>query len=153
MFLHTGAMKAQTPNQLIGVIAHETGHIDGSHLARSNIQMNRAKTAALWFQALGIITMGAWAATGDKETVHGGNAVMKGGETVAMRSFLMYWRAEEFGSAHLAGCQLFECDEAIRQGHAGDLPAFRAGIHGRARIFLRRPIRCRPNASRNLKNW
>ena len=35
MFIHAGAlMNAKTPNQMIGVIAHESGHITGGHLAR-----------------------------------------------------------------------------------------------------------------------
>jgi predicted Zn-dependent protease len=121
MFLHTGALaKAQTPNQLIGVIAHETGHIEGSHLARSNIQLERAKAAAMWFQALGIVAMGAGAVTGDKETVHGGNAVMQGGETVAMRSFLMYRRAEE-SAADQAGMRYLN---ATKQSGKGMLEIF-----------------------------
>ena len=36
IFMHTGMIvEADTPNQLKGVIAHETGHITGAHLARS----------------------------------------------------------------------------------------------------------------------
>jgi predicted Zn-dependent protease len=36
IFLYTGLiLKTDNPNQLIGVIAHETGHIAGGHLARS----------------------------------------------------------------------------------------------------------------------
>ena len=32
--IHTGAlMQAKTPNEVIGVIAHETGHITGGHMA------------------------------------------------------------------------------------------------------------------------
>ena len=35
MFMHAGTlMEAKTPNQVIGVIAHESGHITGGHLAR-----------------------------------------------------------------------------------------------------------------------
>ncbi len=34
IFINTGLlMKAETPNEIIGVIAHETGHIAGGHLA------------------------------------------------------------------------------------------------------------------------
>src|SRR5689334_1028101 len=34
MFINTGALlQATTPNEMIGVMAHETGHIAGSHLA------------------------------------------------------------------------------------------------------------------------
>src|SRR5438067_958352 len=35
IFINVGAiMDAKTPNELIGVLAHETGHIAGGHLAR-----------------------------------------------------------------------------------------------------------------------
>jgi len=34
VFIHTGTlMQAQTPNEVIGVIAHESGHITGGHMA------------------------------------------------------------------------------------------------------------------------
>ncbi len=40
MFLHTGLMReAKTPEQLIGVIAHETGHIAGGHVAKLTQQV------------------------------------------------------------------------------------------------------------------
>src|SRR5262249_58081620 len=36
LFLYTGLIiRSETPNQLVGVIAHETGHIAGGHLART----------------------------------------------------------------------------------------------------------------------
>ena len=36
IFVHTGLlMQAETPNEVIGVLAHETGHITGGHLARA----------------------------------------------------------------------------------------------------------------------
>ena len=35
LFINTGLLiRAETPGQVIGVIAHETGHIAGGHLAR-----------------------------------------------------------------------------------------------------------------------
>ena len=40
MFIHAGAlMGAKTPNEVIGVIAHESGHITGGHLARLRTQL------------------------------------------------------------------------------------------------------------------
>lgn len=42
IFLHTGLIQeTDTPNQLLGVIAHEAGHISGGHIVRSG-EMNRA---------------------------------------------------------------------------------------------------------------
>ena len=43
MFMHAGTlMEAKTPNQVIGVIAHESGHIVGGHLARLRAQLAAA---------------------------------------------------------------------------------------------------------------
>jgi predicted Zn-dependent protease len=47
LFLNTGLiMETKTPNQLVGVIAHETGHIAGGHIARSGA-MGRAALAPM----------------------------------------------------------------------------------------------------------
>lgn len=47
MFFHTGLLiRSETPNQLIGVIAHETGHISGGHLIRIQDAMGNASTEA-----------------------------------------------------------------------------------------------------------
>ena len=65
MFIHAGAlMKSKTPNQIIGVIAHECGHITGGHLARLRNQIAKAKSAALMLQTLGLAAMVAGAAAG-----------------------------------------------------------------------------------------
>ncbi|MBM3609084.1 MAG: hypothetical protein FJX29_11660, partial [Alphaproteobacteria bacterium] len=43
IFINTGAiMEAETPNELIGVLAHEIGHIAGGHLVRQRMQLDRA---------------------------------------------------------------------------------------------------------------
>ena len=68
MFIHAGLlMDAKTPNQVIGVIAHESGHITGGHLARLRTQVARAKSAALMLQLIGLAAMvgGAFAGAGD----------------------------------------------------------------------------------------
>ena len=68
MFMHAGTlMEAKTPNQVIGVIAHESGHITGGHLARLRNQVARAKSAALMLQLIGLAAMvgGAFAGAGD----------------------------------------------------------------------------------------
>lgn len=53
IFMHTGMIvEAGTPNQLKGVIAHETGHITGAHLARSATPCRRrahpCSSASAW---------------------------------------------------------------------------------------------------------
>ena len=48
VFVNAGAlMEAETPNQLIGVFSHETGHIVGGHLAKMRQELANAQTAAI----------------------------------------------------------------------------------------------------------
>ncbi|MEJ2517703.1 MAG: M48 family metalloprotease, partial [Methyloceanibacter sp.] len=55
MFMHAGTlMISETPNQVIGVIAHETGHITGGHLARLRSQVSQMKSTAMALQILGL---------------------------------------------------------------------------------------------------
>jgi predicted Zn-dependent protease len=62
VFLHTGLiMETATPNQLKGVIAHETGHISGGHLARSDANIRAAMRPAYVTVALGLIAIAAGA--------------------------------------------------------------------------------------------
>ncbi len=43
IFINTGLIeRAETPGQLIGVIAHETGHIVGGHILRTKEEMHNA---------------------------------------------------------------------------------------------------------------
>jgi len=62
MFFNTGLIQeTETPNQLIGVIAHETGHIAGGHIVRSG-EMNRAGMRPfLLSMGLGLLAVAAGA--------------------------------------------------------------------------------------------
>lgn len=103
MFIHTGAiMKSETPNQLIGVISHETGHISGGHLARLHVQMAKMQSAALIMNLLGIGAMIGGAVSGSDDMGQGGAAVLYGGSSVIQRSVLSYRRVQE-SSADQAG--------------------------------------------------
>ena len=47
IFVNFGAiMQSQTPNQLIGVLAHETGHLAGGHLAKMREQLRGYRITA-----------------------------------------------------------------------------------------------------------
>ncbi len=55
VFLNTGTiLQAKTPNEVIGVIAHETGHITGGHMAALRNRIARDQTKALLLTVLGI---------------------------------------------------------------------------------------------------
>ncbi|CAA7611870.1 Peptidase family M48 [Magnetospirillum sp. LM-5] len=90
MFIHTGLLiRAESPGQLIGVLAHETGHIAGGHLARIQDAAGNASTEALIGMLLGAAV---GAATGRADA---GAAVMMGSQELAVRNFLTYTRGEE----------------------------------------------------------
>jgi predicted Zn-dependent protease len=95
IFMNAGAlMEAQTPNQIIGVLAHETGHIAGGHLSRLRDQLAAAQTQSIIALLLG---MGAMVAAGRSGGNVGGNpaAVIAGPQDAIMRSLLSYVRAQE----------------------------------------------------------
>ena len=76
-FINTGLiMRSETPNQLIGVLAHETGHIAGGHLTRFQ---EAARNASIE----GIIAMVLGAAAAVAGRGSGGGAALLGAEGVA----------------------------------------------------------------------
>lgn len=96
MFFHAGTlMNAKTPNQVIGVIAHESGHISGGHLARLRTQVSKAKSAALMLQILGLAAMAGGALAGAPGLGQVGMGAAFGGTDAAMRSVLAYQQTEE----------------------------------------------------------
>src|SRR5277367_6226651 len=54
MFIHTGLIEqCDTPDMLIGVMAHETGHIVGGHLAQGAEQLKNAELGSILTFVLG----------------------------------------------------------------------------------------------------
>ncbi len=89
IFLHTGLLlKTETPETLIGVIAHETGHIAGGHLLRGTEQLQAAQIGTILSYVLGAAAV----ATGAKDA---GMAVMSAGGQVAQRGMLANSRTNE----------------------------------------------------------
>lgn len=89
LFLNTGLIRrTATPEQLAGVIAHETGHIAGGHLSRLNDAMGQASTEAI----IGALLGAAAAVAGAPQL---GTAIIAGGATVAERNLLKFSRGQE----------------------------------------------------------
>lgn len=89
MFIHTGLiMKTETPEMLIGVIAHETGHIAGGHLAQGAEKLKDAQLGTVLSMVLGA----AVAAGGGGDA---GMAIMTAGQEVATRTFMRFSRSNE----------------------------------------------------------
>jgi predicted Zn-dependent protease len=97
IFIHTGLiLKSENAGQIIGVIAHETGHISGGHLSRTSDALSKSSMPAI----LGVILGGAASlATGRGDV---GAAIAAGGSTIAGRSFLKYSRTQEASADHAA---------------------------------------------------
>jgi predicted Zn-dependent protease len=65
IFINTGLlMRTERPNQLIGVMAHETGHISGGHLARAQEQMEKLSTLQILEALLGAGAMAGGSLSG-----------------------------------------------------------------------------------------
>ena len=89
MFFHTGLiLEAGTPNQLKGVIAHETGHIAAGHLARSNYGNRSAYGAMLIAAGIGLAAILA----GEGEA---GALILGGSQQFGVMEVLAYSRANE----------------------------------------------------------
>ena len=65
IFVNYGAMmQSETPNQIIGVLAHETGHLAGGHLAKLRERLAEAQTQMIIAMLLGAGAMVAGARGG-----------------------------------------------------------------------------------------
>jgi predicted Zn-dependent protease len=116
MFIHAGTlMDAKTPNAVIGVIAHECGHITGGHLARLHSMVARAKSAALMLQILGLAAMAGGALAGSPNIGQAGMGAAFGGTDAAMRSVLAYQQNEE-SSADQAGVKYLNATKQSGRG-------------------------------------
>lgn len=90
MFFFTGlVIRAETANQVIGVIAHEAGHLAGGHINRRFQTARDLTTQGILATVLGGLTA---VATGRPDL---GFAVAMGGMDATARSFLAYSRSEE----------------------------------------------------------
>ena len=96
IFVNAGAlMESTTPNQLIGVFAHETGHIVGGHLAKFRQELANAQTAAIVSMLLGIGAVVAGAHGGNVDMGNAGMAVLSAPQSYIEHSLLAYRRAQE----------------------------------------------------------
>ncbi|MBL6599982.1 MAG: M48 family metalloprotease [Alphaproteobacteria bacterium] len=97
LFLNSGLlMRTESPGQLIGVIAHETGHIAGGHLARTSGAIREASNSALFGLLLGAATT---LATGRPDV---GIAVFQGTSAAGHNALLQYSQTQESAADHAA---------------------------------------------------
>jgi len=98
IFVNYGAiLQSETPNQLIGVLAHETGHLAGGHLAKMHQQLANAQTQLVIATLLGVgaIAAGATRGGGDNGLANAGAAALSAPQSVIQHTLLSYQRAQE----------------------------------------------------------
>jgi predicted Zn-dependent protease len=96
IFVNAGAlMEAETPNQIIGVLAHESGHIAGGHLARMREQLAQASNQAIIAMLLGVGALIAGARSGNANTGQAGAAAIMAPQAMLTNSLLSYARTQE----------------------------------------------------------
>jgi len=99
IFLHTGLIvRAESPNEIKGVIAHEIGHIEGAHLARVG-EATRGGMATM-AASIGIGLIAAMAGAGGA-----GAAIIASAPQFAQMDMLRYSRGQE-ASADQAAVRL-----------------------------------------------
>ena len=110
MFIYTGLLEeCDNPEQLVGVMAHETGHIAGGHLIRGRDAMENASAEALLAMVLGV---GAAIASGQPGAAA---TVITGGTGMAENNLLAFSRTQE-GSADAAGMRFLDTAHITTQG-------------------------------------
>lgn len=95
MFINTGALvQSRTPNEIIGVIAHETGHVISGHLALLRDRLEKGQLLAV----LGALAGAGAAALGGDGGRSAGSAIALGSQQAIRRSLLSYQRADEIAA-------------------------------------------------------
>ena len=98
IFINAGALfDAKTPNEIIGVFAHETGHLAGGHLQRLREQLATAQTASIIALLAGVGAMVAGARSGSGDV---GAAAIMAPQSAIQRSLLAYVRTQEDQADH-----------------------------------------------------
>lgn len=116
IFLNTGLLlSTDSPLQVIGVIAHETGHISGGHIARSEEAVRQSQTLALLHTLLGIGALAVGGAVGSASSADAAGALLTGSAASGLRHFLKFSRTQET-AADQAALTLLEANKTSARG-------------------------------------
>jgi predicted Zn-dependent protease len=100
IFINVGAIfEAKTPNEIIGVLSHETGHLAGGHLLRLREKMAEATTQSIIAMLLGV---GAMVAASRSSNADVGAGPLLAPQMSIQRSLLAYVRTQEDQADHAA---------------------------------------------------
>jgi predicted Zn-dependent protease len=113
IFINSGALfEAKTPNEIIGVFAHETGHLAGGHLLRLREKLAQAQTQSIVGMLLGIGAMVAGARSGGNADI--GPGALLAPQLSVQRSLLAYVRTQEDQADHAGVKFLTETHQSAR---------------------------------------
>ncbi|MBR0789674.1 M48 family metallopeptidase [Bradyrhizobium manausense] len=118
IFVNYGAiLQSETPNQLIGVLAHETGHLAGGHLSKLREQLASAQTQMIIAMLLGAGALAAGASRGSSNNglANAGAAAIAGPQEMIRRSLLSYQRQQE-ENADRAGVKFLTATQQSPKG-------------------------------------
>ena len=116
IFVNTGAlMQSTTPNQLIGVFAHECGHIVGGHLSKMRQELANVQTAMIVGMLLGAGALVAGAHSGNVDMGNVGGALINAPQSLGISTLLAYQRAQE-ESADRAGVRFLTMTHQSAKG-------------------------------------
>lgn len=121
IFVNFGAiLQSETPNQLIGVLAHETGHLAGGHLSKLREQLANAQTQMIIAMLLGAGALVAGASRGSNSSgnnglANAGAAAIAGPQEMIRRSLLSYQRQQE-ENADRAGVKFLTATQQSPKG-------------------------------------
>ena len=116
IFINAGTiMVSDTPNEVIGVLAHEAGHMAGGHLARLREQLALASTQAILAMLVGIGAVLAASKTGSGNLGQAGMAALQGPQAMIQNNLLAYVRTQE-DSADRAGVRFLESSGQSAKG-------------------------------------
>jgi predicted Zn-dependent protease len=98
IFVNHGAiLQSETPNQIIGVMAHETGHLAGGHLSKMREQLATAQTQMIIAMLLGAgaLVAGSRGGNANSGLANVGAAAISAPQEVIRRTLLSYVRQQE----------------------------------------------------------
>lgn len=121
IFVNYGAiLQSETPNQIIGVLAHETGHLAGGHLSKLREQLATAQTQMIIAMLLGAgaIAVGSTRGSnsaGNNGLANAGAAAIAGPQEMIRRTLLSYQRQQE-ENADRAGVKFLTATQQSPKG-------------------------------------
>lgn len=121
IFVNYGAiLQSDTPNQIIGVLAHETGHLAGGHLSKLREQLANAQTQMIIAMLLGAgaIAVGSTRGSnsaGNNGLANAGAAAIAGPQEMIRRTLLSYQRQQE-ENADRAGVKFLTATQQSPKG-------------------------------------